>query len=185
MRSPTPEPISPKFPSEKLTDLKEILKMHDERIVEANRNAARVYRSYTKQMRLAYAITIISYIVSGLFAFGMVIVGILLSTSAQSSISTFLKIFSISLFMAGLILVLILLSKNPLRLVRNSTMEMIKVEMILTGYMRQIFQIDAKFQNVFKNMNTIEELDTLSAQIQSAIDQAINSLTLLLNDFDE
>jgi len=165
--------------------LKEISKTHAQRVTEANQSALKQYHLYTSQNKLAYAITIGSYIVFIVVSIALIVISVVMGF--QPGTSPFSMALSVGFFIAGIILILILMGKNPLRLVRHSMMEMIKVNVVFTGFMRQLYQIDSGFQKMLKTVDSsgVAEIKAISTQLHTIIEKSIDAFTLLMNDFEE
>ena len=59
---------------------------------------------------------------------------------------------------------------------------MMKIGIIYSGYMRQIYQIDAEFRKKLLNSESQKELRDLEKQTQNVIEQVVQNLSIT---FDE
>jgi len=180
----TPLVPQPRVASNEET-LKSIYKAHSQRIAEINQNALKQYQLYISQTKTAYRVTMMSYLVFVIVAIALITVSTIIVFRPGTTV--FSMLLSAGFFIAGVILILILMGKNPLRVVRRSTMEMNNVNVVFTGFMHQLHQIDSCFLKILKATDDsgLEDIPAISESLQSAIEKSVDAFTLMMNDLEE
>jgi hypothetical protein len=149
---------------------------------DADKQSISQVANFTKRVENAYLGTLTVYRIA-LGAAGIVfIISILLiliesTTNAQKSLGT----FGIPV---SLVVLLILVYRTPLKSARQITGEVIKMQVIYLGYLRQFNQIDIGFKQAFINsdLTTPEQFQETFTQTQQILENAIDDINLLLEE---
>jgi hypothetical protein len=148
----------------------------------AEEKAHSLYGHYVQQVRLAYSFTLAFFI--AFFIVGGALLGVGIFLVILHSESTFLRLFDIAIFLCGIAILLMLIVKNPTHHVMQYLSRMVEVDVIYTGFLRQIQQTDIAFLKQLSLVDhpTEEELAAVSKRMQSIINDSVNLLGLTLND---
>ena len=162
-------------------ELGSILISHERNIQDANVRSVRLYHSFSVQSQAAFWGTTILFGIVAITAIGLILAGLYLAFDDKSG--TFKHFFSIGISILGVLLLLILLFTNPIRLARKSVTDTVKINLIFTGYTRQIYQIDTAFKRLITRTSfTSEEVQQLSEQNQTLLEKALDTLSSALDD---
>jgi hypothetical protein len=162
------------------TTFQEILISFNDSLREANKRSSRLYESFVQQVRIAYWLTILLYLSAYLGAIALVVISVYFAL--QTSSSLFMHIFSFADLLLGTIAIILIFLNHPLRSMRRSLIEMMKIDFIYSGYTRQLYQIDAEFKKQVTNEKSLKELRILIKQTQSVVDQVVENLSISLEE---
>ena len=85
--------------------------------------------------------------------------------------------------LVGLVLLVILLVRNPLHAINHTLVDLARVQIILQGYTRQINQVDAIFKQAFLEKTIgVKTVGKSLEQIQRVIDGNVESLLQFLEE---
>lgn len=84
----------------------------------------------------------------------------------------------------SLVILVILVYRTPVKSARQITGEVIKMQVIYLGYLRQLNQIDIGFKQAFITSDklTSEEFQQIFTQTQQTLDHALDDINLLLEE---
>jgi hypothetical protein len=179
--------------SEDLTGNDESLRKKRIEAIEAylsflnNINTAILYQieSYQKQMQRALLFHLASYALITISSLGLLIVGLFSAWSAGDRI--FRQYFGASIVFTGIILIFIVLSKSPIAGIRRGLIDLGRLNVILTGYIRQVNQIDASLIQVLYNSpeQSIEEMDKTLVYLRRSVGQVLDEVDQTISEFRE
>lgn len=173
---------------EDTTDKKEqvenLRKLHEKNVQDANNRAINLFQHFLSQSRWTYGITLSFYILS--FVIAMIILGISIYLAILMNATTFMHIFSIGSFIIGIAIIGIILISNPIKHFRRYQIDLIKINVIFNGYMRQIYQIDSEFQKtiILCGPSNLKEIIALSKPVQGVVEQTVDALSTGLDQID-
>ncbi|RLD05674.1 MAG: hypothetical protein DRI56_09135 [Chloroflexota bacterium] len=133
------------------------------------------FQKSTQQLQVAFWLSIVMGVVIFILAVVFLILGVNLLYGNQSSY------IGIVLSVIGLLVVFVLLYRNPINNIRNSTTDLAKINIILMGYVRQIGQIDMAYLQVLissrvdpKEMR--KTIQSIQEVVEQSVDEVIRSL---------
>jgi Na+-transporting NADH:ubiquinone oxidoreductase subunit NqrB len=87
----------------------------------------------------------------------------------------------------GFIIVLYLITRNPIKNARYLVTNFAKLSFAYSSYMRQIYQVDNAFRLLLGTGDEIgtEKLETMFKMTQDAVDEVMNSISQMLNEIDD
>ena len=121
---------------------------------------------------------------AGTYVLQLGILGGAFFVSSQHALVTTANInFSSLIALISLVLLGLLLYRNPLQTINRTLIELARVQVILQGYQRQVNQIDAVFkQSLLENEIDQETLTHSLEQIQRIIDANVESLLQFIEE---
>lgn len=149
---------------------------------DADQRSINQVENFTKRIGNIYEGTLFGFGVA-IIAVGIIFV-ISLVLVLSDSATTFQRNFGVAGLPLSLIFLLILIYRTPLKAARQVVGEVLKMQVIYLGYLRQINQIDIGFKQTFISTEKITPKkfqDTLN-QTQQIIDNAIEDINLLLEE---
>jgi hypothetical protein len=160
------------------------LSEHQKTIAEGEKKAHSLYQNYINHVRLAFGITL-TFFISLFIAGGALLAGGIYLVLNQSA-GTYLRIFNTGVFLCGIILLVALIIKNPTHVIMSHLSRMVEVDVIYTGFLRQIHQTDIAFLKLLSLCDhpTEDELAALSKRMQTTINDTVNLLGLTLNELE-
>lgn len=138
--------------------------------------------NFTEQIQKIYKGTLAVYIVT-LSAVGIVFIISIIFLFTQTS-DNFQKIVGTIGLPVCLIILLLLVYRTPLKSARQIVGEIIRMQVIYLGYLRQVNQIDIGFKQSFLSVEKLspKQMQETFAQTQQIIDKAMDDINLLLED---
>lgn len=93
---------------------------------------------------------------------------------------------SIFCIVSGIIVLIIILSRNPLKAVQNLMLNAMKLNIVYSGYTRQIHQVDVVFKELCSRSNEIDsvKLEEILKYLQDAIDEATNAISEVADNIE-
>ncbi len=167
------------------TDRREALLLsHQEAVKKVDDRAARQYRSYAFQARFSYLVSLITYIFLALLGLGGFIYS--LYFARETADTPFQQFFCILVFLSSAVLLLILFFNSPLKQIRRSLADLVKINLIHTGFQHHLQQADAAFQHILLSEISLESKEAKAAmkQVQEAINWALLSFSNALSELD-
>lgn len=84
----------------------------------------------------------------------------------------------------SLVILVVLVYRTPVKSARQITGEVIKMQVVYLGYLRQLNQIDIGFKQAFITSErlTPEQFQEIFTQTQQALDNALDDINLLLDE---
>ena len=148
----------------------------------SNQKSLQYFQDVIKHIYIAFASSILLYGLTYLLALAALIVGLvtILNSESENQVWAAVSIF------VGIVILLFLIRKDPLRNTFDLINNLARFNVIFTGYMRQIHQVDATFREMFLSADeiTLEDLETVLSRIQLTIDNALDSMNQIIEDFD-
>jgi len=96
--------------------------------------------------------------------------------------------FALSIFciVSGIIILIAVLSRSPLKNVKNLMINAMKLNIVYSGYTRQIHQVDVAFKEVFSHGKNLDptELEEMMKYLQDAIDEATTAISEVASDLE-
>jgi len=88
---------------------------------------------------------------------------------------------------SGVIALLYLQSRNPAKNVRYLVNNLMKLNVIFSGYIRQIYQVDAVFEDLLERNNEIDPnvAEQMLNHLQDAMAEAMSAISLASSGIDE
>jgi hypothetical protein len=159
----------------------DISKNLEEHIGQAEKRTELLYANYLRQAKFSNLITNSFFILCSITA--LILIGFGLYFAFQTNASQF-HLLSIGMLGGGILLFLILIFRNPQKRASRSLTELIKIEVIFTGYMRQIYLIDAQSRQLLSSTgySDVNTLNSLAEQIQNTVDQTVDSFAASLEE---
>jgi len=120
---------------------------------------------------------------SVIFIIGVVTLGFSLYVALSRGFETFERYVGIGAAIGSLGTLLLLFYKDPLKNIRESVTNLVKVNVIFLGYVRQINQIDATFKHLFLTSTgfSAEQMNQTVVQIQGSVKQTMDEVKASLN----
>ena len=86
--------------------------------------------------------------------------------------------------MAGIILLLIMVNRDPVRRVNHFVNNLARLNIGFTGYVRQIQQVDATFRGMYLSTNefTIDQMEQTLERIQDSMDNALENVSQIMDE---
>lgn len=140
-----------------------------------------VIKETTRAFRTMVALYVVSYLaavlalVSGLFLIPF-----------QSQTNNFL-LLAIVCIIGGVIGIIYMQNRNPVRSVRYMIDNLVKLNIIFAGYIRQIHQVDAVFEDMFASGKEIEPAaaEQMLSHLQDAMAEAMSAISQFSSDMHE
>jgi HEAT repeat protein len=158
---------------EALKAYSDILKSSDDQIMTQ-------FEGLIKQARLAFSMTMWMHGV--IFALGVIVLSISLYVSMAQGFETFERFVGIGTAAGSLTMLLALFYRGPLKNIGESVSNLLKVNVVFIGYMRQINQIDASFKQLFLSaggFGTVDMKQTVD-QIQDSVKETMEGVKAYL-----
>lgn len=133
--------------------------------------------SLMHQTRTAFRSSIVMQWI--IFTIGTVVLGICLYIALSASSQTFERHVGVGGAIISFITLLMLFYTGPLKNIRQSMTDLVKMNAVFMGYVRQINQIDATFKQLYLGPNGLE-----AAEMQESVKQIQNSVAQIMDDMD-
>jgi type IV secretory pathway TrbD component len=147
----------------------EALKVYSDMLRSADDQIMAQFEGLVKQARAAFSMTM--WMHATIFGLGIVVLCISLYVAMAQGFQSFERFVGIGAATGSLTMLLTLFHRDPLKNIRESVSNLLKVNVVFIGYMRQINQIDASFKQLFLSaggFGTAEMKQTVE-QIQDAV----------------
>ena len=133
------------------------------------------------QARAGFAMSMIMH--GTIFAIGVVALGFSLYVALAQGFEIFERYVGIGAAAGSLGTLLLLFYKDPLKNIRESVTNLVKVNVIFLGYVRQINQIDATFKQLFLASTgfSIDQMNETVRQIQVSVKETMDEVKANLN----
>jgi len=158
----------------------EALKAYSDILKSADDQIMAQFEGLIKQARLAFSMTM--WMHGMIFGLGVIVLSISLYVSMAQSFETFERFVGIGTAAGSLSLLLALFYRDPLKNIQQSVSNLLKVNVVFTGYMRQINQIDASFKQLFLSaggFGTVDMKQTVD-QIQDSVKETMEGVKAYL-----
>jgi HEAT repeat protein len=118
-----------------------------------------------------------------IFAIGVVVLSFSLYVALSQGFETFERYVGIGAAIGSLGTLLLLFYRDPLKNIRESVTNLVKVNVIFLGYVRQINQIDATFKHLFLASAGFgaEQMNQTVLHIQGSVKQTMEEVKTSLN----
>ena len=164
------------------TERSKSIAVYTDILKEADQHSIAQVANFTKRVENFYLGILIGFIA----ALTIVILAFIISTMLVLSESTndFQRAVGTVGLPISLIILLLLLYKAPLKSARQIIGEIIKMQIIYLGYLRQVNQIDIGFKQTFvaTQKTTPKQFQDTFTQTQKIIESALDEINLLLED---
>jgi hypothetical protein len=157
------------------------LESYTQQLQDVDQQAADIVKQTINQATWTYWSTFTLYALSHIMPLSLIGCGLYFSIFRQGDIS-----ISIFCIVSGIIVLLVISSRNPLKNVRNLMLNAMKLNIVYSGYTRQIHQIDVAFKELLSNTGGIDplKLEEMLKYLQDAIDEATNAISEVANDIE-
>ena len=143
-------------------------------IQQVTRETTRAYRTTISIHKASYIMPVLVF-VAGLY--------LILFRSDNKDLIPVASVCIIS----GVIALIYLQSRTPAKSVRYLVNNLMKLNVIFSGYIRQIYQVDAVFEDMFERNNEIdpEVAERMLNHLQDAMAEAMSAISLITTGIDE
>ncbi len=158
----------------------EALKAYSDILKSADDQIMTQFEGLIKQARLAFSMTMWMHGV--IFGLGVIVLSISLYVSMAQGFATFERFVGIGTAAGSLTMLLALFYRGPLKNIGESVSNLLKVNVVFIGYMRQINQIDASFKQLFLSaggFGTVDMKQTVD-QIQDSVKETMEGVKAYL-----
>jgi hypothetical protein len=157
------------------------LESYTQQLQDVDEQAGDIVKRTINQATWTYWSAFTLYALNHILPLSLIGCGLYFSIYRPDNIS--LAIFCI---VSGIIALIVVSSRNPLKNVRNLMLNAMKLNIVYSGYTRQIHQIDVAFKELFSNSNEIDplKLEEMLKYLQDAIDEATNAISEVANDIE-
>jgi HEAT repeat protein len=158
----------------------EALKAYSDILKSADDQIMTQFEGLIKQARLAFSMTMWMHGV--IFGLGVIVLSISLYVSMAQGFATFERFVGIGTAAGSLTMLLALFYRGPLKNIGESVSNLLKVNVVFIGYMRQINQIDASFKQLFLSaggFGTVDMRQTVD-QIQDSVKETMEGVKAYL-----
>jgi len=133
----------------------------------------------------AYRYSVTSYVVSHIVALSILIAGAVMLFSGNMLDNT--AAISLGLIAIGSLWIISLQNRNPVKNSRHMVNHLAKLNVIFAGYIRQIHQVDAVFEEFVASGKelTVPVVQQLLSNLQDAMTEAMNAITAMTNLYDD
>jgi hypothetical protein len=171
------------------------LDSYSQQLADVDRQVTRLVQRTVSQTTVSYWVTFVLYVMSFVIAIGLVGFGLyftflqkqnnMIDEASLNAVD--FSIAGILCIAGGLITILVILNRNPLKNMRYLMSNMIKLNVVFSGYIRQIHQVDLVFKNLFVNKGDIatDELEEMFGYLQDAVDEAMSAISQTLNEIED
>ena len=153
--------------------LTEVDKRVSDFIQQVTRETTRAYRITISLHKASYSMPVLAF-VTGLY--------LILFRSKDGD---FLSMASICII-SGVILLIYLQNRSPVKYIRYLINNLMKLNVLLSGYVRQIYQVDAVFEDMFESKKMVEPevAEQMLNHLQDAMIEAMNAISQASIDMD-
>lgn len=161
-----------------------VVRAHNMAVREANDKINRLYNQILYQSKTVIIATVVIHFISTFGAIALFILSVIIASNTNAN--KFLQFYSIATIIAGLVIILTIITQHPVKMIRKSTADLVKITMIFGGFNRQIIQIDTLFRKTLgqKGVN-FSNLENITKQVQIVIDQAVDGFSLLTDELQD
>ena len=155
----------------------EKLKIADDKIMKRFHKAT---QKFDRVLQLGVISSVLIFIIS----FGVLAISLsyVIYSERDDPIS---QVIGIGGTLVSLAILVVILTRNPLKLIRTTVADMVKMNVIFMGYVRQVDQIDMTFKVLFeKNGADLASMEKTVSQLRQAVDQTIDNVSRALEEFD-
>jgi len=158
----------------------EALKAYSDILKSADDQIMAQFEGLVKQARSAFSMTM--WMHATIFGLGVVVLGMSLYVAMAQGFESFERFVGIGAATGSLTMLMTLFYRDPLKHIRESVSNLLKVNVVFIGYMRQINQIDASFKQLFLSaggFGTVEMKQTVE-QIQDSVRETMEGVRVHL-----
>lgn len=157
------------------------LKDYTEILNKADRQIMGQFDDLIGQAKFAFNVSMGMHIV--IFVVGIIILGLSFQM-AMADPQGFRIAFVATGIFTSLALLLTMFYKDPLKNIGHSVHNLVKVNIVFLGYVRQINQIDASFKQLFLNLTEfdLKSMKETVEQVKMAVDQSLKQVREHLNE---
>jgi hypothetical protein len=158
----------------------EALKAYSDILKNADDQITQQFEGLIEQARSAFSMTMWMHAV--IFGLGVIVLSISLYVAMAQGFETFERFVGVGAAMGSLTMLLTLFYRDPLKNIRESVSNLLKVNVVFLGYIRQINQIDASFKQLFLSaggFRTAEMKQTVE-QIQDSVKETMEGVKAYL-----
>jgi len=163
----------------------QVMKTYTQLLSEADNKIMGQFEDLMKKARFAFMISMGMHATIFLVGVGLIIASIM---GARQAGSDWLKVLiGVGGTGGSLGTLLWLIYRDPIKNISTSVTNLVKVNIVFLGYMRQINQIDATFKQLFlnkKGFNTAQ-MEITVKQIQNSVEQTLKKVKVYMPDQDD
>jgi hypothetical protein len=162
------------------------LEAYDQQLQEVDQQAKDIVRKTITQATSTYWAALIVHALTLLLPLSLFGMGLYAAFFKLKYIEDQL-LFSIFCIISGVITLITVLSRTPLKTVRNVMTNAMKLNVVYSGYTRQIHQVDAAFKDIYTHGKNLDpaKLEEMMKYLQDAIDEATAAISEVANDVEE
>jgi len=148
---------------------------------DADKQIMAQFNSLMAQARAGFTMSMFMH--GAIFVVGVLVLGYSLYVAFSHGFETFERYVGVGAAVGSLGTLLLLFYKDPLKNIRESVTNLVKVNVIFLGYVRQINQIDATFKQLFLASTgfSTEQMNKTVVQIQASVKQTMEEVKANLN----
>jgi ElaB/YqjD/DUF883 family membrane-anchored ribosome-binding protein len=146
---------------------------------EADQQIMGQFNNLMRNARFAFRVSMTMHIIT--FTVGVLLILTSIGLSLFSQDSQWPEILAPGIG-GGLVTLLTLFYKDPIRYIGQSVNRLVKVNIVFLGYVRQINQIDATFKQMFISSTDFgtAQMDKTVAKIQESVEQTLDKVKIYL-----
>jgi hypothetical protein len=159
---------------------------YTKRLTEIDNRVSDFIQQVTRETTRAYRTTVSLHKASYIMPLLFLLTGLYLILFDSDNNVELLSVASVCII-SGLIALIYLQSRNPAKNVRYLVNNLMKLNVLFSGYIRQIYQVDAVFEDMIERNNEIdpEVAEQMLNHLQDAMAEAMSAISLASNTFDE
>lgn len=146
----------------------------------ANERSLQYFRETIYHTSFAFLSSIILYALTYLISLSAIVVGLILLFDETNR----REFWAGGCIMGGIILLIIMINRDPIRNSYHLINNLARLNIVFTGYVRQIHQIDATFRGMYMDIDHFEldQMEAVSLRIQEAMENALEGVNRTLED---
>jgi HEAT repeat protein len=154
----------------------EAVKAYTDLLKTADDQIMTQFEGLMKQARYAFMMTMSMH--GLIFGLGVVVLSVSLYVAMAQGFQTFERFVGVGAAAGSLTILLTLFYRDPLKNIRESVSNLVKVNVVFIGYMRQINQIDATFKQLFLSTGGFgtNEMKKTVEQIQDSVKKTMGEI---------
>jgi FtsH-binding integral membrane protein len=163
------------------------LEAYSNRLDEADKQVVDFVKKIIDETTWTYRVTVYTYISSYIIFSLILISGLILLVFQQNKNNQNLIALTWACILGGLFALIFLSVRNPIKQVRHLISDLVKLNVVYSGYLRQTHQVDTVFKFIFRDSKKIDnaELQSMLSYLQDIVAEAMNGVSTVINQADD
>jgi hypothetical protein len=150
---------------------------------ETNQRSLQYFQDTIQHTFYAFYASIILYVLTYVTTLGALIAGLVLILDPNTN----RLLWATGCLIGGGGLLVLLINRDPIRSSRHFVNNLARLNIVFTGFIRQIHQVDATFRGIFLSTDeyTIDDMELMLARVHESVEDALDNINQVLEDLED